>query len=419
MKILNTLHANGVILAVILLILAFIVAAIVKSVVVKVLSKTKLNKIEETASEDGSGQPKQSKLVTYIGKLAYLLVFLLFVPGIFSALGVSSITEPITSMLSKIWNYVPNVLAAIIILVVGSLIAKLVRTLLIPVFQKIKVDKLQEKAGVEVKTEHKLSYTLAYIIYVLIMIPVVIVALKALNITAIAEPAQQMLTIVITFIPNIVVAIILIWIGLLISKFIGQILTRIIGASGVDAKIHGLLGEKAQKFELSAAVGLIIRVVLSIFFIVEGVKVLKLSVLTHVGETIIAYMPRVLAAALIVIAAYICVTFVEKAMSKAGLKKTAVIVKAGIWVIAAFMVLSQLGIAPKIVETAFMLLLLAAAAAFAIAFGIGGRKFAADTLDKLSEKFEKEKEEAKTAAEAAEAAEEPEAPAPAEDVPAE
>ena len=141
-----------VILAVILLIVAFIVAAIVRALVVKLISKTKLNDLLSKADGDRPGST-----LGFIGKLIYLIVFLLFVPGIFSILGVDSISSPITGMLGKIWSFIPNILAAIIVLVVGFMIAKLVRQLLIPVFQKIRVDKLQEKAGVEVADSARLS----------------------------------------------------------------------------------------------------------------------------------------------------------------------------------------------------------------------------------------------------------------------
>ncbi|MFR2692887.1 MAG: hypothetical protein ACLTBV_20045 [Enterocloster bolteae] len=57
-----------------------------------------------------------------------------------------------------------------------------------------------------------------------------------------------------------------------------------------------------------------------------------------------------------------------------------------------FLCLSQLEIAPVIVETTFILIVAALAVAFAIAFGIGGRNFAANTLEKLEKKLENKEE---------------------------
>jgi len=63
-------------------------------------------------------------------------------------------------------------------------------------------------------------------------------------------------------------------------------------------------------------------------------------------------------------------------------------IKAVIFVLAGFMVLSQLGIASAIVDKAFTIAILAVAVAFALAFGLGGKDFAKKLLDKAGEKKE-------------------------------
>lgn len=380
---------GSIIAAALILLVAFVVASIVKSLVLKLIDKTKLKDfLGKVDAEDKPGSARE-----FIGKLVYLLVFLLFVPGIFSALGLGSVMAPINNILSVIWGYVPNLVAAAIVLVVGNLIAKLVRQLLVPVFDKLNVNKLQEKAGIEVKNADRLSNTLAYIVYVLILIPTVIMALNVLNITVISVPAVGMLNDVIGFIPNIVVGLVIIVIGCMIGKLVGQIVTKLIASAGLDAKLQGLLDEKGQKFVLSKVTGGVVYAVVVIFFVVEGLNVLKLDVLTNVGTFIIAYMPNVLAAVLILGAALIVSSMVEKALRKSGMNTYAVVAKVAINVVGVFMILSQLGIASAIVNDAFILIVAAVAVAFAIAFGIGGKEFAAKTLKKLEEKKEEKTED--------------------------
>lgn len=375
---------GSIVVAALILVVAFVVASIVKSLVLKLIDKTKLrNVLAKIDTEDKPGGARE-----FIGKLVYLLVFLLFVPGIFSALGLGSVMAPISNVLDTIWGYVPNLVAAAIVLMVGNLIAKLVRQLLVPVFDKLNVNKLQEKAGIEVKNADRLSNTLAYIVYVLILIPTVIMALNVLNITVISVPAVGMLNSVIGFIPNIVIGLVIIVIGCMIGKLVGQIVTKLIASAGLDAKLQGLLDEKAQKFVLSKVTGGVVYAVIVIFFVVEGLNVLKLDVLTNVGTFIIAYMPNVLAAVLILAATMIVSSMIEKALRKNGMSTYAVVAKVAIIVVGVFMILSQLGIATAIVNDAFILLVAAVAIAFAIAFGIGGKEFAAKTLKKLEEKKE-------------------------------
>lgn len=373
---------GSIVAAILILVVAFVAAAIVKALVLKLIDKTKLKDI--LAKVDTEGKPGSAK--EFIGKLVYLLVFLLFVPGIFSALGLGSVMAPISNILNTIWGYVPNIVAAVIVLVVGNLIAKMVRQLLVPVFDKLNINKLQEKAGIEVKGADRLSNTLAYIVYVLILIPTVIMALTVLNITVISTPAVSMLNTVISFIPNIVVGLVIIVIGCMIGKLAGQIVTRLIASAGLDAKLQGLLDDKNQKFILSKVTGGIVYAVIVIFFVVEGLNVLKLDVLTHIGGVIIAYMPAVLAAVLILAATLIVSSMAEKALRKNGLNTYAVVVKVAIIVVGVFMILSQLGIAAEIVNSAFVLIVAALAVAFAIAFGVGGKEFAAKALKKLEEK---------------------------------
>lgn len=375
---------GAVVKAVLLLVLAVIVASVVRSLVKKLLDTRKVSELlAKMDGNEGAGST-----ANFIGKLVYLIVFLLFVPGIMGALNADSVAQPVLGLLNKIWSFVPNILAAVIVLLVGSAVARLVRQLLVPVFQKLKVDRLQEKAGISVPDSARLSNTLSYIVYVLILIPVIITALQVLNIQVISDPAVSMLNVVFNKIPSIIVAALIIGLGCVIAKFAGQIVSRLIAATGVDAKLTELTDNKMSGFTLSNVVGAAVQVVLTLFFVAEGLNVLGFTVLTGISTTIIAYLPNVLAAVIILICAVFAARIAEKAMKKTGMAAYALIVKIAIFVIAAFMGLNQLGIASVIVNSAFILILAALAVAFAVAFGIGGRDFAAKTLEKLSDKLD-------------------------------
>ena len=343
----------AVIRAVLILVLAFIVAAAVKSLVVKLLVKSRLSFLLGKTDEDPDGG---KKVLGHIGNLVKLLVFLLFVPGIFSTLGIDEVSMPILNLLNTMWGYLPNIIAAVIVLWVGFFIAKLVRDILEPIFAKIKINRLQEMAGIEAEGTAKLSSTLAYIVYVLILIPIIITALQVLDIQAISDPAVRMLDTMFGFIPNILVALIIIIVGCMVAKLSGNIVENLIASSGLDKKLAGLLEAEDNDFVLSKITGRIVHTVMVVFFVVESFGVLHL---TNIGSAVIGYLPYVLAAVLILMAC--------------------------------FMVLNELGIASEIVNTAFILLIAAIAIAFAIAFGIGGKETAARLLEKLEDKNEESK----------------------------
>ena len=367
----------AIIRAVLLLILAFIAAAIVRSLAVKPLTKTKLKNLLGKRDAESS-----EKVTEFIGKLLHLIVFLLFVPGIFESLGMVEVSAPILGVLNTLWGYLPNVLAAVIVLWAGMFIAKIVRELLIPIFDGLKVNRLPEKAGIRVEDSKRLSNMLAYIVYVLILIPVIITALRALHISTISDPAIRMLDIIFAFIPNILAAMIILVVGNMVAKLAGNIVESLIGSAGLDTRLSQHLDGKANTFVLSKTAGGIVHVVLTIFFLVEIFGVLHLDVLTNIGGAVISYLPYVLAAVLILLACYIGNSLAQKSLLKNGHKLLAVGCRIAIYGIGAFMILSELGIAQELVNTAFILIVAALAVAFALSFGIGGREFAGRMLTK-------------------------------------
>ena len=66
----------------------------------------------------------------------------------------------------------------------------------------------------------------------------------------------------------------------------------------------------------------------------------------------------------------------------------AFIAKAVIYVVLGFICMSQLGIANKIVESTFILIIASLCFAFAVSFGFGGKGFAANQLEKLEKKLD-------------------------------
>ena len=214
-------------------------------------------------------------------------------------------------------------------------------------------------AGIEVEGSAKLSYTLSYIVYVLILIPVIISALQALDMKAVSEPAIQMLNIIFGFIPYILVALIIIVVGCMVAKMSGKIVESLIAAAGLDAKLIKLFSDERKNFMLSKVAGRTVHTVMVIFFVVESFGVLRLQVLNDIGRNVISYMPYVLAAVLILMLCYIGSMAAEKAMRKNGHTGYALLCKCAIYTVGGFMVLNELGIAEEIVNSAFLLIIAA------------------------------------------------------------
>lgn len=378
--------------AIVILVLALFVAWLAKFIVAKLLKATKLDdKLNKLEIE----QKKGSSTSDYIGRLVFIIVFILFLPNVFARLGLTGVAEPISRMVTAIVSFIPNLLAAALILFIGFFVAKIIRDLLIPLLRKLGIDrfqnpKLKAEAPAELETSIRLSSVVANIVYVLILIPIVIAALEVLKIQAISNPAIAMLNQIFLFIPQIILAIVLIALGAFIARFVGNLLTSLLESVGADKWLRDVLPANAPtvKLSVSKTLGKIVQVVILLFFVVEGLNIIQLQILQTIGAAIIAYLPNALVAVLILLAAVFLANWVEGLihLRLRNSRGVAVLAKTAILVLALFVVFDQLQIADETINVAFRYAMMGLAVAFALAFGLGGRDFAKHTLRKLSDR---------------------------------
>lgn len=293
-------------------------------------------------------------------------------------------------MATTFLNFLPNIIAAIIIVAFGVFLSKLIMQLLSAGLKKTKIDRLQDKWGVEHKDGAGFSDIIARFVYVIIMIIFVVAAIQVLNISAISAPATQVVNSIFGIIPNLFVAVILIVFGVFLANLVGKLLENILSGTGMDKFVSNTLPQNS-KFCASKVIATIVKVVIDIIFIVAAIKVLNIAVLSKIGTAVIAYMPQVLAAVIVLVLAWFLGGWAEKLILKnnENAQATAVAAKVAIIVLAVFMALSQLGIAANIVNILFIAVVGAVAIAVAIAFGIGGKDFAKHTLNKIDKKDDK------------------------------
>lgn len=376
--------------AVLMLVVAFVAATIVKSLMVKLL---KALKAEEKLAKLGVKDASTGSSVEFIAKLAYFVTFLLFLPGVLDKLGMNSVSQPITNMVNSFLAFIPKLVGAGIIIAVGVFIAKIVRDLLVALLRATKIDQLQAKAGILVTESSALSTIISNVVYGIILLVMITSALDALGISAISVPANNIVQSIFDMIPYVLGAIVIIAVGVFISNLVAKLLGSLLAGVGTDKLIEKMTGTPAKKVVLSKLISSIVKYVLIVIFIVQGINVLQLPVLTEVGAAIIGYMPAVISAVIIVAIGLFAANTAETALVKKfpEAKASALVAKIAIYVLTAFLCLSQLNVANVIVETTFILVIAALCIAFAVAFGVGGRKFAETTLDKLEKKIDDNK----------------------------
>ena len=384
----------NVIKAILLLLLAWVIAIIARNVFNKLLVKVgfgrALSKTPFVADEKSGNE-----LLENIGKLVYFLVFILFLPTVFGVLNMTEVAAPISNMMDKFLYFIPNIIAAAVIILIGVFVAKLVKQLFEQFFTTLNIDKWVNKVlpnkGETEEAQATLSSVISNIIFIVILIPFITIGLEALNIQTISRPIESVLNNVLAMIPGIFVAIILIVVGFYIGKFVGSLLTNLLRGANIN-KVFDSLGISnkvdGKGLDIANFIGKLVQFVIVLFFTVEAFQVINLKVLNTIGFAIITYLPFLLSAIIILgvglLLANIVGNWVQKNTNNAI---SALLIKGVIITFAVFMTLYQLHFATSIVNIAFMIILGGFMIAFAISFGIGGREFAKRKLEKLDQKM--------------------------------
>lgn len=155
------------------------------------------------------------------------------------------LVQPIQSLLTQVMGFLPSFLGALLILLVGWVIAKTIEGVVGNVLKAIQLDKLADRIQLsDVLTKggikHKLSELIGAIIYWLVILAVVIAALNALQLTIAAQLLEQ----VVVFLPNVVASIFILVVGILSAAFVSTTVRTAAGNAGVSQA--QVLGEAVQ-----------------------------------------------------------------------------------------------------------------------------------------------------------------------------
>lgn len=403
----------GVLKAAVILFIAWVVALVVKKFIV--ITGRKLN-IEKYMVKVGFSpeEENKSKWVENAANIVFYLILLLFMPAVLHALGLSGVSGPFEGLLQGFLSFIPKLVGAALIFVVGFIIAKIIRTILTKFLESVGTDRLADKFNISsfIKgiSVSKLVGTIAFII---IMIPVTISSLEALNLRGISEPAIAMLNDVVSMLPKIAVAIVLVLVGVLIANWIKGMVVALLENLGVNSLVEkmGVGSSRASTLSLTNIIGTLVQIIVILLFVVEALQVVNLYFMVTLATGVFAYLPMVVGAIVILAVGFWLATLAERFVGSIMTKRSGAphvlryIAKYSILAFSFFMALSQLGIAPAIINAAFILILGGVALAFGLAFGLGGREHASRYLTEMesslqnaevsTEKWEQEKEEVK------------------------
>jgi hypothetical protein len=392
----------------VILLIAWVVATVLRRLVVGVLGRNSVDRRlrglvsgdDDPGARGAVGAPvraveapgttaPQLSIGETLGDVIYWLVFLLFLPAVLSTLELDGVLTPVQELLNRVFAYLPNIVAAALILVVGWFVARIVQRIVTSLLAAAGVDRLAERFGLSgVLGGQRVSSLLGLVVHVFILLPVIISALNALRIDAVTQPATNMLNTFLAAIPNIFAAAVVLIISYVVGRLVAGLVSNLLAGLGFNtlpARLGLASGSPAVGDRTpSGIVGSLTLIAIMLFATVEAVRLLGFAVLADLLAQFIQLGGQIILGLIVfgvgLYLANLAAGLIRSSRAaNAGL--LAMTARAAIIVLAAAMALRQMGIANEIVNLAFGLLLGAIAVAAAIAFGFGGREIAGRELE--------------------------------------
>jgi hypothetical protein len=402
--------------AALLLALAWALATVAKLILTRGLAQFNLD--DRLAAQTGERSP--FLLSEALGNVIYWFIFLFFLPIILDTLGLTGPLLPVQNLLNDILTFLPNIIYAIVIAAVGWLIARIVRGIVTNLLAAMGTDQVGVRVGLTQATGGlSLSGLIGTIVYVLILIPTAIAALNALRIEAISAPAVSMLQDILTALPRIFTAILILVLFYVIGRFVADLVANILTSIGFN-NIFNWLGftpppaysttppppppttppttpsdlpppssqtviqpPTPSRRTPSEIAGIIVLVGIILLGAVAATEVLGFAVLTAIVNGILAVSAQVLSGLIVFGIGLYLANLAYNLIASSGNRQARILgqtARVAIIALVAAMALQQMGIASNIVNLAFGLLVGAVAVAIALAFGLGGREVAAEQL---------------------------------------
>jgi hypothetical protein len=179
--------------------------------------------------------------------------------------------EPAKTMLNDIGRFLNNILLVVLILIIGWLISKLIRTVANRVLKAVKVDVLSERVELDKLLEkggirYSLSELIGDICYWLTLLVTFVVAINAVGLTIAASLLNQ----IVFYIPNIIAAIFI----LILGMFVATLLKNIVQTSAANAGIS----QANLLAKIIEAVVIIFAIAIALGQLNIGARIIELAV---------------------------------------------------------------------------------------------------------------------------------------------
>mgnify|MGYP001820774438 CR=1 FL=1 len=368
------------ILAILVFFLGRIVARVIKNLVYKGLKKTEVDdKIARMVGYEGAAEGAIANFVYYI-LLLFLAILALGVAGL------DKVSDPLIGMLDQFLGFIPDLVGAGVLLYFVLLVAKAVKKIAGGAMVAAKLD---ERLGA-VAGKSPMADALATALYCFIILLFTPAVLGVLGLDAVSVPVGNVVDTILSAVPSIVIASVLIAIGILIGQIARKLVTNLLDAAGANewpAKI-GLDVPSEGKGSVTNVVGLIVMVSITVLMVGAAINELKIGLLAGASEILVEGYFNVLIAIIILGVGWLLSKFAYNNLADKNVN-IAKVAKYGILILTVVVALQRSNIAPELTGLPYTISIYALGVALgvggAIAIGLGGREFVARWLERKSQ----------------------------------
>jgi len=380
--------------AAVLILVAWLVATVLRIIVHRILEATKID--ERYTDLSGDDEQRKLSLSQSLGNVVFWVTFLLFVPAILSTLTLEGLLVPVQGMFEVVLSYLPNILGAGLIILLGWLGARILQRIVANLLAAVGLDRLGEREDVSSYFGvRKPSEIIGLLVYVVVIVFAIIGALNALALEALTRPASNMLEMILQALPAVFAAAVVLGIALMVGRVVAGLANKLLSAIGFDQFLTrlGIARPEAEGVRSPSEIaGYVVLVAIMLFASIEAAGLLGFDTLADLIAQLTVLLGRVVVSVVIFgIGLYLGGLAREVVKTSGGPHADflAKLARLAILVLAGSIALQQLGVANEIIVIAFGVLVGAIALTGVIAFGLGGRDLAARELSEWVDQFKK------------------------------
>lgn len=156
------------------------------------------------------------------------------------------IVTPVKAMLVQVGGFVSALCAIVLILVVGWIIAKIIRNIVIRILDVLRIDSYAERVGVDKilskgGVKHSIAELIGFLSYWVVMLISVVIAISVLNVN---QQAAGLLNTIVLYIPRVISAIFILILGMFFASFVNTAVQTASANAGLEQS--NLLGRLSQ-----------------------------------------------------------------------------------------------------------------------------------------------------------------------------